>query len=773
MTQDRFQVESIDKSPPGDEFMVIGKQVARVDARAKVTGAALYAGDIYRPNLLHAKLLHSPYAHANIKSINVERARSLQGVAAVLTYKDVPQIYYTSCGHPHPSDTPEDTLILSKRLRYRGDVVAAVAAESKEIASAALDLIEVEYEILPAYFTPEDSLAEGAFEIHKGSKNICGQSEYEIGNVDAAMAKADYIVEDEFRTPIVTHCQIETHTSLTELDSNGRLLLYIPTQVSSIMRERTALALGLNIRDVRVIRTTVGGGFGGKQEPVFEILNAALTLATSRPVRLELSREENLSCTRTRNSSYFKLRTGIRKDGTILARELYAVNNGGAYASHGHNVLASVSSQFGLLYPTPNLRFEGITVYSNILIAGAMRGYGIPQYCSAMESHVDKLAATVGMDPLDYRRKVMFKKNSPINIDHWTINTFGLPEVVDKCEKEIGYRDFRSQQKREETKGSVRRGIGIGLSSYGQSCYPWSVEMSGARVMVNEDGSASLIIGSAEIGQGSDTTMQMIAAEALGVPFDSVNVISGDTDICPFDVGAFASRQTYVSGHAVKKAALACKKQILDFVAEKYSINRSRLDIKEAYIIDTKNKNRVDELKNVTMMMVYNINEPTTICHDASFYPTDNVLTYNCTMAIVAVDINTGHIEIEKIVSVIDSGRLINPQAAMGQLIGGSVMSLGFGMTEQIIIDTESGAVLNDNMLDYKILSFADFPDIEGYFVETDEPSSAYGNKSLGEPPCISPAVAVRNAVLDATGVAIDELPLTPERVFKAMSGKR
>ncbi|MDD4541843.1 MAG: molybdopterin-dependent oxidoreductase, partial [Eubacteriales bacterium] len=470
------------------------------------------------------------------------------------------------------------------------------------------------------------------------------------------------------------------------------------------------------------------------------------------------------------HSSYFKLRTGLKKDGSILARELYARNNGGAYSSHGHNVLESVSSQFALLYPTENLRFEGLTAYTNILIAGAMRAYGIPQYCAAMESHVDHLAATIGMDPLDYRRQVMFKKDSPINISNWSINTFGLPEVIDKCEEEIGYRDFRKQEK---TAGSIRRGIGVALSSYGQSCFPWSVEMSGARVMVNEDGSASLFVGSSEIGQGSDTAMQMIAAETLGIPHDSVNVISGDTDVCPFDVGAFASRQTYVTGHAVKKAALACKNQILDYVAEKYAINRSRLDIKDAVVIDIKSQQAVDQLENVVMKMVYNIPEPTTICHDASFHPTDNVLTYGCSMAIVAVDTDTGRVEIEKLVSTMDSGRLINPQAAMGQLIGGNIMSLGFGMTEQIIIDPDKGIVLNDNMLDYKILSFADIPDIEAYFIETDEPSSAYGNKSLGEPPCIAPAVAVRNAVYDATGVPINKLPLTPERVFEALSRSR
>lgn len=747
-------------------YSSVGHSVNRVDARAKVTGRAVYAADLWRRDMLCAKILRSPHAHANIVNINTEKAKAMPGVEAVLTYKDVPDIYFTSCGHPHPSDTPEDTLILSKRLRYCGDPVAAVAATTREIARKALDLIEVEYEVLPAYLTPSEALAAGAVEIHEGSGNICGENEYEIGDVGQAMREAAHVVVDEFDTPIVSHSPIEPHASMTELDSNGRVIIHTCTQVSSILRERTALALGKKIRDIRVIRTTVGGGFGGKQEPIYEILNAAMTIATGKPVKLELTREECLACTRTRHASHFRLRTAIDKDGKILARELIGTNNGGAYASHGHNVLLSVAAQFCLLYPTENLHFKGTTAYTNIPIAGAFRAYGIPQYAFAMESHIDHLARTVGKDPLDYRKEHMFRIDSPILAPHFSINTFGLPDIIKKCEEAIEYENFRKLPKSE---GPIKRGIGVGLCSYGQSCFPWSVELSGARVMVNEDGSASLFVGSAEIGQGSDTVMQQIAAETLGIPHHWVHVISNDTDLCPFDIGAFASRQTYVTGHAVKKAAQRCKDQILDYVAENYTVERSRLDIWNGLIVDQKSNHTISSLEDVVMKMVYNIPNPVTICHDASYHPTDNVLTYGCSMALVEVDTTTGKVEVKKLASAMDSGRLINPLAAMGQLYGGNTMSLGFGLYEQLLIDPKSGKTLNDNMLDYKIPSFADIPEIEVFFVETDEPSSAYGNKSLGEPPNIAPAVAVRNAVLDATGVAINEIPLTPERVYEAL----
>ncbi len=747
-------------------FNVVGKSVPRVEAASKTTGAAQYVADMRRPGMLHAKLLHSPFAHANIKSIDTSRALALPGVAAVLTYKDVPQIPYTTCGHPHPPDTPEDMRVLCQKLRYVGDTVAAVAAISPEVAEDALELIEVEYEELPAYFTPEQSLAEGAVEIHEGLKNISGENYYEAGDFEGALKQADYVVEDAFRTPIVTHTPIETHTQLAEIDHAGRLVLYVANQVPNILRERIAKALGMRIGQLRIVRGNVGGGFGGKQEPIYEPITGALALATRKPVMLELTREECIATTRTRHSSHIKVRTAVAKDGSILGREMSITNNTGAYSAHGHNVVMAMMSKFLFMYPTPNLRFTGRSVYTNILIGSAMRGYGSPQVCFAMESHITHIADVLGREPLEYRKQVAFKMGDPIYSADTKIDTCGWPEVMATCEQAIGYDALRKQPKGD---GPVKRGVGMALSVYNQSCYPHSVELSAARVNVNEDGSAILYINCSDVGQGSDTVMQQICAEALGVPCEWVIVVSGDTDTCPWDAGAYASRQTYVTGHAVKKAGMACKKQILDWAAPQYSKNRDRLDIVLGNVVDAENGEVVAPLGDVTMQMYYSIHGAVSICHEESFIPTAGPLTFGATFAAVEVDTETGRVEVKRLVSATDSGKIINPLAAMGQMNGGNIMAMGFATSEQLLIDPKTGRVYNDNLLDYKIPTFADVPDIEGHFVETDEPSSAYGNKSLGEPPTIPPAAAIRNAVHNATGVFINEIPLTPERVLTAL----
>ncbi|MEL7610579.1 MAG: xanthine dehydrogenase subunit XdhA [Bacillota bacterium] len=752
------------------ECNAVGKSVPRIDAWAKATGAAKYVGDMQRPNMLHAKILRSPLAHAWIKQIDVGRAAALPGVHAVITYKDVPQIPYTSCGHPHPPDTPQDCLILSRHLRYVGDPVAAVAADTPEIALDALELIAVEYEALPAYFTMDAALEEGAVELHAGLKNLAGENVFETGDVQAAMAQADVIVEDTVETPIVTHSPIEPHVSLMELDEQDRLVCYLATQVPSIMRERLSTALGMRMGQIRVVKGHVGGGFGGKQEPIYEPINAVLTLKTGRPVRLELTREESLACTRTRHSARVHMRTGLTREGKILAREMEIDQNTGAYASHGHNVVFAIAMAFATLYPTPNLRFYGRSVYTNILIAGAMRAYGCPQYAFAMESHVEHMARELGIDSLEFRRKNSYHMGDPINFPHVSVNTCGLQEAIDKCAEAIGYQTFLKAPRPD---GPVKRGIGTALLSYGQSCYPHSVELSGARVRVNEDATATLYVGCAEIGQGTDTVMAQIAAEALGIPFADLNVVAVDTDVCPFDPGAYASRQTYVAGHAVKKAAAACKEQILRYAVDKLSVNYERLDAQDGWIIDCDAGKRLIPMRELTMRMHYDCHTPVTICHDASFAPTDNLLTFGISIAIVNVDTATGKVEVEKLITVLDSGRIINPQLAMGQLNGGNIMSLGYGLFEQLLIDPKTGRVYNDNLLDYKVPTFADVPELEGYFIETDEPSSAYGNKSLGEPPNIAPAAAVRNAVLDATGVAVNQGPLTPERVYLALKAAK
>jgi len=753
-----------------ESMNVVGKKIARVDAAAKATGKALYTADIRRSGMLYVKLLHSPVPHAMIKRIDVSRALALDGVNTVLTYENVPHIPYTSCGHPDPPDTPEDMLILSQHIRYVGDPVAAVAAITPEIAEDAIELIAVEYEELPAYYTPSEALAEGAVELHDGTGNICDENTFGSGDFDGAMERAYYIVEDEYKTPIAAHNPLEPHTQLAELDDTGRLIIHVSTHIPYILRARVAKVLGINIGRVRILTETVGGGFGGKADIVYEPLTGLLALRTGQPVLLECTREECLATTRTRHSTYITLRTAVAKDGSILGRELTVFSNTGAYSSHGHNVLLALQNKFKFMYPTPNLRITAKTVYTNIPIAGAFRGYGGPQIFFAMENHIDHIADILGKDPLDYRMQVAYKLGDPNYAEYIDVNSCGLADALSIGAKMVGYKELAAAPKGD---GKIKRGIGLSYTLCGQSCYPYSMELSGARVNMNEDGSASLFIGCAEIGQGSDTVMRQICAEALGIPNDRVTIIGGDTDVCPWDAGAYASRQTYVTGHAVKKAALACKEEILDWVSGKRGIERTQLDIKNDAIVNTKSGKDIVSLADTVHRMFYeDINRSATICHEESHLPYSGHWTFGATFAVVDVDTSTGKVEVVKLISVVDAGRIINPLTAMGQLSGGNIMGMGYGLFEQLLIDTKTGKVSNDNMLDYKIPTFADVPDMDGYFVETDEPTSAYGNKSLGETPVMPVAAAISCAIHNATGIRITEIPLTPERVLMAIKSK-
>jgi len=396
-----------------------------------------------------------------------------------------------------------------------------------------------------------------------------------------------------------------------------------------------------------------------------------------------------------------------------------------------------------------------------------MRGYGIPQYNFAAEAHMDHIARELNMDPLALRKQNVFKLGDTMYAPDMSVTSCGIPEIIKLGEEKI---DWDILKKEAPLNGNKRRGVGVSLFSYAQTCYPHSSEMSGARMALHEDGSATLFTGCADVGQGTDTVMLQIASEASGIPMDWIKLVTGDTDTCPYDPGAYASRQTYVAGTAVKKAAKACKDDVLRRLSSDMAFDVDNLDIKDGWIIKKDTDKRLTSLGDFMKKLTYPILHPATICHEEFYYPTANMLTFGASFAHVEVDIKTGKVDILKLVTVLDAGRIINPALAEAQLYGGTIMSIGFGTMEQILVDQKTGKVLNDNMLDYKIPTFADVPEIEAYFVETEEISSAYGNKSLGEPPNVSPACAIRNAVLDAAGIFVNELPLTPERVLRHIS---
>ena len=774
-------------------YTVVGKSVRRVDAIAKVTGQAKYTDDFSERDMLVGKILHSPYAHAIIKTIDVSKAKALPGVEAVLTYKDLPRIQYSTAlpgvigdvleeeeehakfgtaGHPYSLDPShrdkEDRHILTKKARFVGDAVAAVVATDELIAEEALRLIDVEYEVLEALTSTDAALKEGAPLIHEDSpNNILASGGYARGDLEEALKESDHVIEGEYETSIVQHCHMEMQTSYAYLDGDRRIVIVTSTQIPQIVRRIVAQALDISWGRVRVIKPYVGGGFGNKQDVTIEPLNAAMTLAVGgRPVKLELSREEGMIDTRTRHAFKFKIRTGINQDGIINGIHISAVSNTGAYASHGHSIASSGGGKFRYLYPVKALKYDPITVYTNLPVAGAMRGYGCPQIFYAFESHIEDIAKKLNMDPIELRRKNLVDVGYVDPLSKNKIMSCGIRECIDKGKELIKWDEKKSLYK--EQNGVKRRGVGMACFSYASGTYPVALELAGARLVLNQDGSVQLQLGATEIGQGSDTVFAQMVAEVLGLPMDMVHVISTqDTDISPFDTGSYASRQTYVSGMAVEKAALEVKEKILEFAHRMTDIPAHLLDLNNQGIVYKHSGESVLTLEEVAMQSYYDRTLAKPITSDISNNARINAVPFGVTFAEVEVDIRTGKIEILEIYNVHDSGKIINPQLAEGQVHGGVSMGIGYALSEQLLFDEVTGKPLNNNLLDYKLPTIMDTPDIGVAFVEAEDPTGPFGVKSLGEPPVISPAPAIRNAVLDATGIAFNRLPMNPQRVFE------
>ncbi|CEP67495.1 Aldehyde oxidase/xanthine dehydrogenase, a/b hammerhead [Moorella glycerini] len=753
-------------------YTVVGKSINRVDAVAKVTGQAKYTGDFIERDMLVGTILRSPYAHAIVKNINVSKARALPGVEAVLTYADVPKIKFATAGHPYALDPKhrdkEDRTILTNKARFVGDAIAAVVATDELTAAEALKLIEVEYEVLEPLLTPEAAMREGAPLIHDDcERNILSSHGYEIGAIEEAFQEADYIFEDELETSIVQHCQLENHVSCAYVDSDGRIVIVTSTQIPHIVRRIVGQALGIPWGRVRVIKPYVGGGFGSKQDVCLEPLNALMTLAVGgRPVRLELSREECMIDTRTRHAIKYKIKTGVSKDGKLIGMHIAAISNTGAYASHGHSIAMAGGSKFRVLYPMKALKYEPLTVYTNLPVAGAMRGYGSPQITFAVESHLENIARKLNIDPLEFRMKNLVHEGYVDPLNGNTVRSCGIRECIEKGKELIKWDEKKARYKNQA--GTKRRGLGMACFSYASGTHPVGLEMAGARIVLNQDGSVQLQIGATEIGQGSDTVFAQMVAEVLGIPVDMVHVISTqDTDITPFDTGAYASRQTYITGMAVAKAALEVKEKILDFVWGMTDIPAHALDIKEQNIVYKHSGEVVMPLAEVALHTYYDTVFARPITSDTSNNARINAFVFGVTFAEVEVDLKTGKIEVLEIYNVHDSGKIINPQLAEGQVHGGVGMGIGYALAEQMLFDEKTGKPLNNNLLDYKMPTIMDIPDIGVAFVETFEPTSPFGCKALGEPPTIPVAPAIRNAVLDATGVAFNRLPMNPQRVFE------
>lgn len=752
---------------------VIGKKTIRVDGQSLVRGKPVFADDIQINDLLYIKILYSPIAHAKIKKIDTAKAMAIDGVAAVYTHKDFNKHYYTTAGQGYPEPSPRDYLILDDTVRYVGDNVAFVAAESLEIAEEALKAIKVNYDPLSTNFdytkaidSPQIHPSKGPTGIHDVKRNIAAHIDANLGDVDKAFAKCEHVFEGEYSTPYVQQAHIEPHITLTWLDENGRLIIRTATQVPFHVRRIVAEVLDFPIRKIRVIKPRVGGAFGGKQEILNEEICAAVTLNTGRPTRIEFTRKEEFYAARARHPQRIKLKIGLNKEYQIQAIDMDILENTGAYGAHALTVMSVTAQKTLSLYRCPNIKLEGNGVYTNLPIAGAYRGYGSPQGFWALESLMDEIAVGLNIDPIILRKKNHVQVGDELQITRilgeggegfpMKIRSMGLDECLETGKKLIGWDKIKSLKQ----SGNIRRGVGVAAAGQG-SGIP-GIDMGSAFIKMNEDASFNLLVGATDLGTGSDTMLAQIAAETLEVSVDSIIVYSSDTDFTPFDTGAYASSTTYISGTAVKKAADKVKAQILDIGMKILGVKKA--EIRAGWVIAEGAKISYTDI----CTKAFYTDEQQQIMAEASHMSYDSPSPYNATFADVSVDTETGIVRVNKIVSVTDAGQIINPQMSEGQVEGAIPQSLGMALTEFMIFD-DKGAPINTDFNNYHIYTAIDIPEIVTKFVNSYEPTGPFGAKAVAEIPINGPAPAVANAIFNAVGVRIRNLPITPEKILKGL----
>ena len=754
--------------------MEVGKSIARVDAFDKVTGRTKYTDDLCDAGAYVAKILHSTIAHGKVLSVDTSEAEKIEGVVKIVTCFDLGQYrnYFPTAGHPWSTDVSHqdvaDRLLLTDEVKFYGDDVAAVIAENEVAANQALRAIKVEYEEYPVVTDVLEAMKDGAPQIHKDyPNNILKHTSLSRGNYAEAIKEEGLTVVDRwYNTEPVQHCHIENFICYAYAEGK-RITIVASTQIPHIARRVVGQALGIPWGDVKVIKPYIGGGFGNKQDILYEPLCAFLSLQVGgHLVKLDCSREETFFANRTRHGIRFHIISHVRKDGTYAARKIEAFSNQGAYASHGHSIAAKGLGAFPQLYPCDNVEGDAYTVFTNRPVAGAMRGYGIPQAMFAVESHTEDVAKVMGIAPIDFRLKNLmpqgYKDNFSKNENYY--DTFR--QCIEKGKAYMDY-DNRLKELSNQT-GRIRTGIGMATFWYNTAVWPISLESSSSRMVLNQDGSVTLQLGETEIGQGADTAFSQMAAEVLGISTDEVHVMSNqDTDITPFGTGAYASRQTYVGGFSIAKTAGLLKQKILDYAYILTNMPPAITDIKNSMIIRTTDNRELISLRDLATEALYSLSDSRHITAESTAQIKSNAYSFGCCFAEVEVDIDMCKAKLTKIINVHDCGKLINPALAKAQVEGGMSMGIGYALSEVQLVDKKTGKVLNDNLLDYKLSTCMDHPHLETAFVENPEPTSPFGTKSLGEPPVCPVAPAIRNAIMNATGVGVNELPLRPEKLYE------
>ncbi len=777
-----------------ETWHVVGKPEPKVDAVKLAQGRPVFAGDLQLRGMLVAKLLRSPYPHARIRRIDASKARSLPGVHAVLTFEDVPRVVYSTAGQSHPIPGPLDRVSFDNKVRFVGDRVAAVAAESEEIAEEALRLIEVEYEILPAILDVRQALDNPViihdepdyvgFDHSDPQRNLAAQLHIELGDVDAAMQRADRIFEAEYTVPRVQQAPIEPYVCITYWDEDDRLTFYTSTQVPFHIRRILSPVLGLPVRRMRVIKPRIGGGFGNKQEVMIEDACAHLTIATGRPVKMEYTREEQFVSSTTRHAMIIRLRTGVTHDGRIVAQEMRVLSDTGAYGNHALTVTGNTAHKSLSLYNVPNIRFHGDVVYTNLPTAGAYRGYGVPQGFWAVETHMEWICREMGWDPLEFRLKNAVKAGDEHPMSKaWSEGRAPNPEIIQTCAlaeaAQLGATrfSFRSAPEGKDYhivpgKPHLRRGHGVALVMQG-TAIPY-LDMGAASIKMNDDGSFNLLIGATDLGTGSDTVIAQMVAEVLGCRLEDVIVYSSDTDMTPFDKGAYASSTTYISGGAAVRAAEQVAAQIRERAALIFNAGQSsQARVVKAEDIELHNRcawapdGRSLTLQEIALHALHT-QDQRQIMGISSFVSPVSPPPFAAQFAEVTVDIETGQVTVERLLMALDCGVIVNPATASGQVEGGMTQALGYAVSEEMVFDA-NGRMLNPRFGDYHIFSADEMPEMQVLFVPTYEPSHPFGVKAVAEIPLDGVAPAVGNAVVDAVGVLIRDIPLTPEKVWRAL----
>ena len=758
--------------------MEIGRSIHRVDALDKVTGRAKYTDDLRGQGVLVARILHSTIANGVVKEMDLTEAQKVPGVVKILTCFDAPDIQYPTPGHPWSVEAAHqdvaDRKLLAQRVRIYGEDIAVVVAEDEISAEHALKAIKVTYEEYPVYTDPEAAMAPGAVAIHdEHPDNILRHTCFDVLTPGAGGRGVDEVFADpayrhfeaHIDTQAVQHCHIENPVSYAWMEGD-RIVVVSSTQIPHIVRRVIGQALGIGWGNIQVIKPYIGGGFGNKQEVLYEPLNAWLTTQVGgRCVRLDVSREETFQNTRSRHPISFDVAAAVDKDGNMMARSCTAISNQGGYASHGNAIVANAITGFRQLYPDRiGHHSTAYTVHTNRPAPGAMRGYGIPQCNFAVECMMEDIALQFGFDPIELRLKNIMPLGYVDPFNGITCHSTGLKECIQKGREVIGWDELREKYK--DQTGPVRRGVGMACFSYKTGGYPISLETSSARLVLTQDGTVQLHLGATEIGQGGDTVFSQMAAEAVGIPTEDVHIVSfQDTDTAPFDTGAYASRQTYVTGKAIKKVGEEFREKLLSYAAELFP-DADGLTILDRHIADGSGEKLIS-LADLALNAFYSLEHSVHITAEDTNHCKDNTFAFGCCFAEVEVDIPVGKIKVLRIVNVHDSGRLINPQLAEAQVHGGMSMGLGYALSEEMKFDPKTGRLLNGNLLDYKLPTAMDHPELKALFVETVDPSGPFGNKALGEPPAIPVAPAVRNAVLYATGVAVNTLPMSPQHMVE------